>query len=132
MNHNVFFLCLREPTKKKKKKKKLKKWGGSSRPSRPTCDGLELLDQAAERSDVGAVHQHWKVGEGLDQVIVHCVAAAGESEHAIADRRGAKHKLARMERDAVRAGKIRSPRRHLRPKNIFGDQITGRSGQFGD
>ena len=32
-----FFLCLREPTKKEK----LKKWGGSSRPSRPACDGLE-------------------------------------------------------------------------------------------
>ena len=33
---------------------------------------------------------------------------------------------------ADRAGKIRSPCRHLRPKNIFGDQITGRGGQFGD
>ena len=31
-----------------------------------------------------------------------------------------------------RAGKIRSPSRHLRPKNIFGDQITGHGGQFGD
>ena len=29
-------------------------------------------------------------------------------------------------------GKIRSPSRHLRPKNIFGDQIIGRGGQFGD
>ena len=64
-------------------------------------EGLKLLDQAAERSDVGAVHRHRKVGEGLDQVIVHCVATAGESESAIAERRGAKHKLARMERDAV-------------------------------
>ena len=58
-----------------------------------------MLDQAVERSDVGAVHR--KVGEGLDQVIVHCGATAGESEPAIARRRGAKHKLARMERDAV-------------------------------
>ena len=31
-----------------------------------------------------------------------------------------------------RAGKIRSPSRHLRPKNSFGDQIIGRGGQFGD
>ena len=31
-----------------------------------------------------------------------------------------------------RAGKIRSPGRHLRPKNIFGDQIIGCGGQFGD
>ena len=33
---------------------------------------------------------------------------------------------------ASRAGKIRSPSRHLRPKNIFGDQIMGCGGQFGD
>ena len=33
---------------------------------------------------------------------------------------------------SLRAGKIRSPSRHLRPKNIFGDQIMGRGGQFGD
>ena len=31
-----------------------------------------------------------------------------------------------------RAGKIRSPGRHLRPKNIFGDEVMGRGGQFGD
>ena len=31
-----------------------------------------------------------------------------------------------------RAGKIRSPGRHLRPKIVFGDQIIGRGGQFGD
>ena len=50
-----------------------------------------------------AVYWHGKVGEGLVQVIVHCtcVATAGESEPAIAARWGAKHKLARMERDAV-------------------------------
>ena len=32
----------------------------------------------------------------------------------------------------IRAGKIRSPCRHLRPKNIFGDQIMVCGGQFGD
>ena len=32
----------------------------------------------------------------------------------------------------LRAGKIRSPSRHLRSKNIFGDQITASGGQFGD
>ena len=63
--------------------------------------GLKLLDQAAERSDVGAINRHRKVGEDLDQVIAKCVATAGESEPSITDRRGAKHKLARMQRDAV-------------------------------
>ena len=62
---------------------------------------LKLLDQTAERSDVGAVHRHRKVSEGVDQVIIHCVATSGESEPTIVDRRGAKHKLARMELDAV-------------------------------
>ena len=33
---------------------------------------------------------------------------------------------------STRAGKIRSPSRHLRPKNIFGDQIMGSVGQIGD
>ena len=95
-------------------------------------EGLKLLDQAAEGSDVDAIHRHRNVGEGLDQVIVHCVATAGESESAIADRRGAKHKLARMQRDAVlwdsdaaHPGRVArewpSPRRRSgRPLPLFG------------
>ena len=59
------------------------------------------MDQAAEKSDVGVMHRHRKVGAGLDQVIVHCVATAGDSEPAIDDQRGAKHKPALMERDVV-------------------------------
>ena len=37
-----FFFFPERTYKKLKKKKKLKKWGGSSRPSRPACDGLAL------------------------------------------------------------------------------------------